>query len=618
MAMNKKDIWPFVALLALLFAWPVVDRMIAKQFFPDRIASARTKPVESVSDTTTEIPALASAPADAPAVAEPAATPTVTPSPAVEPVAEPIVAQTNKEPISIEAEKTFTLKRAQAEFTFTSRGAGLSAVTLTQYRRTLEADSGPMILDFDAQPALSYDGLAGLSQEYDFSAQPSADGASIQFSRTTADGLRMERTISIDGSYLLRVTDRFVNESAAPITLPAATLRTGPMVREAGHKERAGVISLGIDSLSPGGEKVQHWGRNLNKFFTQEMEDRNATALPRAINLSPRDNPVDWIAVKNKYFVQILTLPENAGDRAVLYAQRALAPRELADPALAPKKMTEIIEVAAGAVLTGAPLAPGQSIERESTLYVGPMKYTELYAMRQHQVDVMEFGMWAPIGKLLLRVLNFIHAKVPPYNYGIAIILLTLIVRTIFWPITHKSTESMKRMSAVAPLVNELRAKYKDNPQRQQKEIMALYKEHKVNPLGGCLPMLIQIPVFIALFVVLRSAIELRFADFLWIRDLSEPENLFPGMLPFGLSLNILPILMSLTMYLQMKFSPSAGDPTQQKMMAIMMPAMMLVFLYNFAAGLALYWTTQNILMIVQQLMLKKKAHPIPAPAGAR
>ena len=193
--------------------------------------------------------------------------------------------------------------------------------------------------------------------------------------------------------------------------------------------------------------------------------------------------------------------------------------------------------------------------------------------------------------------------------------MLTIIVRVVFWPVTHKSTESMKRMAQVAPLVNALREKYKDNPTKQQQEIMALYKEHKVNPLGGCLPMLIQIPVFFALFTVLRSAIELRFADFLWIKDLSEPENLFQGMIPFVGSLNLLPLLMSFTMWLQMKLSPSAGDPTQQKMMAVMMPIMMLFFLYSFAAGLALYWTTQNVLMIIQQLLMKRKNAAAPVKA---
>jgi YidC/Oxa1 family membrane protein insertase len=140
-----------------------------------------------------------------------------------------------------------------------------------------------------------------------------------------------------------------------------------------------------------------------------------------------------------------------------------------------------------------------------------------------------------------------------------------------------------------------------------QQETMKFYKENKVNPMGGCLPMLIQIPVFIALFVVLRSAIELRFSKFLWIRDLSEPENLFAGLIPVVGSLNILPLLMSATMVWQQKLTPSAGDPQQQKMMAIMMPIMMLFFFYTMPSGLVLYWTTSNLIMIIQMMIKKQK-----------
>jgi len=216
----------------------------------------------------------------------------------------------------------------------------------------------------------------------------------------------------------------------------------------------------------------------------------------------------------------------------------------------------------------------------------------------------MEFGMFAPICKFLLWVLNFIHDILWPHNYGVAIILLTVIIRVLFWPITHKGTESMRRMQDIQPLMKEIREKHKDNPQKQQQAMMGLYKEHKVNPIGGCLPMLIQLPVFFALFVVLRSAIELRFASFLWIRDLSEPENLFSNVLPIGL--NILPIIMAVTMVWQQKLTPTTADPRQAKMMQFM-PVMMLFLFYTFAAGLVLYWTVSQCLMIVQQMLYQQR-----------
>ena len=136
--------------------------------------------------------------------------------------------------------------------------------------------------------------------------------------------------------------------------------------------------------------------------------------------------------------------------------------------------------------------------------------------------------------------------------------------------------------------------------------MMEIYRENKVNPLGGCIPMLVQIPVFFALFVVLRSAIELRFAGFLWVRDLSEPENLLAGMLPFGLSLNILPILNAASMSLQQKLTPATGDPRQANMMKFM-PIMMLVLFYNFASGLVLYWTTNQVVMMTQQVLYHRR-----------
>lgn len=223
--------------------------------------------------------------------------------------------------------------------------------------------------------------------------------------------------------------------------------------------------------------------------------------------------------------------------------------------------------------------------------------------------DVMEFGFFSWFCKLLLPTLNFFYSLIP--NYGVAILLLTVLVRIIFWPLTHSSTKSMKKMQEIQPKLKEIQALYKDNPQKMQQETWAVYRDNKVNPLSSCLPMLVQIPVFIALFTVLRSAVELRYASFLWIADLSEPENLFMGMIPFVGALNILPILMAATMAIQTYLTPSAGDPQQQKMMMIMMPIMMLFMFYSFPSALSLYWTVSQVLSIVQMLMMRRNvSHP--------
>jgi YidC/Oxa1 family membrane protein insertase len=253
-----------------------------------------------------------------------------------------------------------------------------------------------------------------------------------------------------------------------------------------------------------------------------------------------------------------------------------------------------------------AEIAAGGTLERNYTLYVGPKKLSRLSRFATRSSEIMQFGMFKWMCVLLVPTLNFFYSVIP--NYGVAIILLTLLVRMIFWPLTHKSTESMKRMQKIQPQIKELQVQFKGEPQKIQQETMRIYRENKVNPLSSCLPMLIQIPVFIALFTVLRSAVELRFAPFLWIADLSEPENLLKGVLPLVPALNILPFLMAGTMLLQSKLTPAMGDPAQQKMMMWMMPGMMLFMFYSMPSALVLYWTVSQMLAIAQLAWQKRRS----------
>ena len=242
-----------------------------------------------------------------------------------------------------------------------------------------------------------------------------------------------------------------------------------------------------------------------------------------------------------------------------------------------------------------------------------------------HVMKKMGFGgFFGFCAKPLLLSMNSLHGALS-LPYGWAIIVITIIIKIVFWPLTNASTKSMKRMAALQPQMKTLQEKYKGDPKKMNEKLMEFMKEHKVNPMGGCLPMLLQIPVFFGFYTMLQSAIELRGAQFLWACDLSKPDTIFviPGLgfIPFfgiaglGLPLNPLPLLMGVTMLWQARLTPpSPGmDPVQQKIMKYM-PLMFLVFLYNFSAGLTLYWTVQNLLTIAQMKLTKAKDPAAPAP----
>ncbi len=243
-------------------------------------------------------------------------------------------------------------------------------------------------------------------------------------------------------------------------------------------------------------------------------------------------------------------------------------------------------------------------------LYAGPKEYSALKELNVGLEHIVDFGFFSIIALPLFWILKFFHQIIG--NYGWAIVLLTILVRIPFIPLVNKSQQSMKKMQDIQPRMAEIREKYKKDPQRMQQEMMQLYKTHKVNPLGGCLPILLQIPVFFALYKILLIAIELRHAPFmLWIKDLSAPDTLFghiPDYIPLigGFAVGPLPILMGATMVIQQKMTPTSLDPTQNKIMMIMPVVFTFLFL-NFASGLVLYWLMNNIFSIAQQLYVNRK-----------
>ena len=252
----------------------------------------------------------------------------------------------------------------------------------------------------------------------------------------------------------------------------------------------------------------------------------------------------------------------------------------------------------------------GMQTSYEHDVYFGP-KSLKLLSQKDNGLDkAINFGMFDFIAKPCLWLMNFIYDYIP--NYGIAIIILTIIVKLILWPLGNKSYKSMNDMKKLAPLMKEIRDKYKDDKKKMNQETMALYKTYKINPMGGCLPMVLQIPVFFALYRMLYEAIELRHAPFfLWIDDLSAPDRLFnfdiyiPLMQPpYGIP--VLTLIMGASMFLQQKMAPAPADPTQAKLMTFM-PILFTFIFINFSSGLVLYWLVNNLLSMGQQYYVSKK-----------
>lgn len=574
--MKKQDLIPIVIIFVLFLAWGKFGNELLNKFFPPKAA-----------------PAAAVAPA-----AGPAALPTDTALSAAEPVpSAAAAAPENAAPAPAagapRAPEILTpLANDRLELTLSSHGAGVVRAVLRDYPAA-KGSATPVAFDFSERPAAAPVGYPGLRDRDDFELV-SATAEAVAYRKALPGGLVLARTLSLGKGYQVRIEDRVENAGAVPAPLRGYGLQSGAMENLPGEKDEPTPL-LGVDTLSGSGG-VEYWGAKYGDWFEDEAGGRDV-AIP-----GPREAPVpvEWVAVKNKYFTQILT-PADGAERCYVDVARG-AP---VTSGFFRRTTRPIARVAARIALPDFDLAPGQSMVQEATFYVGPKVYADLKANGPHQEDILQLGFWRPIGILILKIMVWFRDHVWPYNYGLAIILLTFLIRVVFWPLNHKSMVSTRHMQEIQPLIAAVKEKHKGDPQKQQQEMMALYKEHKINPMGGCLPMLVQIPVFFALFVVLRGAIELRFSSFLWIADLSTQENLLRDVLPIGL--NILPLFMGLTMWIQQKMTPTS-DPQQQKMM-MMMPVIFTFMFYSFPSGLSLYWSVNQVMMIVQ-LAWMKKFHP--------
>jgi YidC/Oxa1 family membrane protein insertase len=307
---------------------------------------------------------------------------------------------------------------------------------------------------------------------------------------------------------------------------------------------------------------------------------------------------IQWGSIKNQFFTSIITPHPVASGYIVRPIEFSSLEQKMAVPQ---EGMTGFLVFQLGWIL-----ALEQKV-LDFELYVGPKDFVRLDRLGLEQERVMQFGFFGFFSKLLLLLMKAIHFVIP--NWGLTIITVTLLIRLLLWPLTQAQVRSSQRIALIQEPLRQLREKYKDQPQKMQSEVLKLFKNHQVNPAAGCLPIFVQIPIFLGLYSMLRTTSDLRLAEFLWIRDLSMPDTIAHlGRFP----LNILPWLMGLTTFWQMRIMPSSTlDPMQRKIFQ-WMPLMFLFFCYNLPSGLILYWTVQNILSIIQQWWIAKEA-----PSGA-
>ncbi|MDQ6861177.1 MAG: membrane protein insertase YidC [Verrucomicrobiota bacterium] len=501
------------------------------------------------------------------------------------------------------AEKTEVIANGDIELRLTNRGGGVSEAHLLKH--TADTPEGHVVLNSREHlpiGAIIEHPTAPALAEFTMARQP--DG-SVQLERAEPQGLAIRKRFALPQSqdrkdnYLAEMQVEFRNDGTQPYTNPGYYFALGATAPLHPRDIAAYTRAVWCIDGKPKAIDVSWFAASnypligVQKRAAQKFYDEGV-------------NGAEWGAVSNQFFTTILT-PLNAKANR-MWAQRFEIPQENAASLWG-------MESAMG--MPGFTLQPGQTSSLTVQMYSGPKLYHELAKLGHDEAEIMNFGFFKLVSQALLNFLNLIHGWVK--SYGVAIILLTACVKGVLWPLQNAANRSMRKMSALAPRMQALKEKYKDDPTRMNTEVMKLYKEHGVNPVGGCLPMMIQIPIFFGLFSMLGQAAELRNAGFLWVHDLSQPDTIahLPGI---GWPINILPLLMGATNVWLMRMTPKTGDTTQQRVM-MFMPIIFLIFCYNFAAALALYYTTQNLFTILQLWQNQRQPVPVlekPAPVTKR
>jgi len=480
----------------------------------------------------------------------------------------------------IQPPRTITVNTSLYKAQIAERGAVFKSFVLKEYRESLDADSplfemiSPDIFARTVKLGFAGNSLRGLDDAV-FSANLKSDSVDIDdksqeisFSWTSPEGIVVEKKfLFLPETYVIDLNVTIKNGSQRTIQ-DNLTLTLSTKSSSAGGYGFEGPSAL--------------INNELEQIKTKKIKDKNVYT-----------GKLKWIAVQDQYFMSAIIPDEPVEASMRLYMNE--------------NKVLQNQYVQPVSVINS-----GTQHVFKYRIFFGPKSLKRLSKLDCDLVKAVNFGWFDVLAKPCVWIMNFLYDNFIP-NYGVAIIILTLFTKIILWPLGSKSYKSMAEMKKIQPLMAEMKERYKHDKKKMNEEVMRLYKTYKVNPLGGCLPMVVQIPVFFALYRMLYGAIELRHAPFfLWINDLSAPDRLFsfdisiPFMQPpYGIP--VLTIIMGATMFLQQKMSPPMGDPSQAKMMKFM-PLIFTVIFINFSSGLVLYWLVNNIISIAQQYYIQKKS----------
>lgn len=507
-----------------------------------------------------------------------------------------------------------TLSNDLVDVRLTNFGGAVRDVAIKPYA-AVQGSPEPFIFNQPrVDPMLSFNDFPGLDQNTPFQVVSSSP-TEVVFRAVIENRIEVTRRYRIHAAgamlkenedpYQIRHETTFRNLSDQTITLPRAGLSLGTAAP-------VSPIDYGL-YLNVGffnGEDFEFTERSELEGggFLSNFGIGSRTPKPYLEQLGV----VRWATVKNQFFAAIFT-PDEPGIGIVT--------RRVELPPF-PDSTQPVIGMTGTARFDLKPLAPQGTTSLNGTFYVGPKEYKRLAKMELSQDKVMQFDRYffnriflsGYVGPFLLTLMHTAHDVIP--DWGVAIVLMTLFLKIITLPFTLAASRASKRMAKLQPKLQEVREKYKDNPQKLNQATLEIFKENKVNPLGGCLPVLITIPLFVGFFAMLQSASELRFEPFLWAHDLSAPDTIAR---PWGLPINIMPLLMGATMMIQMRLTPTPTTDNLQLKIMRFMPIMFTLFCYNFSCALALYSTVNGLFTIVQQLLVNKfsKDDPVPTSPAA-